>query len=578
MPGMGGNNVTLSNSLVVSLFHHSLFVTSLYWIIAVTLVTLLVATITRRLNLFNVSAIGLHEPRSRSYLRMAFGVIWLFDGILQFQAGMPLGLGDDVVRPTIAGAPGFLHGIMYSAVHLWNAHPIALATGTAWIQVGIGLALIVSNAQVGRVAAGVSVGWASLIWLIGNGAGGAFASGASVLFGWPGASLFYVIAGVWLACTPGYFKRYFSLVTLRVVAGLLVVAAIVQCLPSGEFWHGGNSNALTTMTRTMAETPQPTGLAWIVRHVGDLAGTLGGGFNVIVVLWLLACAVGLWLTSTRPLRWPLVTFIVGAIVVWVVGEDVSIFGGLGTDINSMVPMAVLVYCASPRLREAAPLSRRLPEEFRSASGAVVAAFATSMVLFSVVSMGLASVASAESTLYVAQNGSAQAINIKAGTFTLTDQFGRPYTLDEHKGRYTLLTFLDPVCWTDCPLLAAQLKSVRAQLGPHAPIDVVAVAANPLHQTLANIRHFIKIHELGDVKNFYFVTGTLAKTKVVWNHYGITVKSQPGDAMSIHSDYMFVINPEGHLRWVIPDDPLSSTVGQQSSESELMSLLHQAGLS
>jgi hypothetical protein len=48
-------------------------------------------------------------------------------------------------------------------------------------------------------------------------------------------------------------------------------------------------------------------------------------------------------------------------------------------------------------------------------------------------------------------------------------------------------------------------------------------------------------------------------------------------MSIHSDYMFIIKPSGRLRWIIPDDPLDSSAGQESSESELLSLLHQAGL-
>ena len=62
---------------------------------------------------------------------------------------------------------------------------------------------------------------------------------------------------------------------------------------------------------------------------------------------------------------------------------------------------------------------------------------------------------------------------------------------------------------------------------NAPIDIVAVAANPLHQSLANVRHFIKIHYLSDVKNFYFVTGPTAKTKPVWKSYGIAVTNEPG---------------------------------------------------
>jgi cytochrome oxidase Cu insertion factor (SCO1/SenC/PrrC family) len=574
---MGHSNLTDTNPLVVALFHHSVYVTSVYWIIGIATLLLFGVILLGRINNFNLSSAGLSEPRARTFLRLAFGIIWLFDGILQFQPQMPLGLANNVVEPAIAGAPSWLHPIMYSAIHLWNGHPIALATGTAWIQIGIGLTLIAANAGLSRVAAVVAAGWAGLIWLIGNGAGGAFASGSSILFGWPGATLFYFIAAVWIAVSPRFFVRWFSIVTLRVVAVLLGIAVVLQCLPNAEFWHGGNTNALAAMTRTMTQTAQPHGLAWLVRHIGDLAGTLGGGFNVVVILWLATCAVGLYYASSHAVNWPIVTLAVGCVFFWVAGEDVAIFGGVGTDINSLIPLAVLTWCAKPALRTAPPVVRRLPEELRSSTGAVVATFASSMLLFSIVSMGVASVSAAEPALFLAQNGSVTGINESASTFTLTDQHDHPYTLGEHTGRYTLLTFLDPVCWTDCPLLAAQLKDVRSALGTSAKIDVVAVAANPDHQTLANVRHFIAIHQMEHVPNFYFVTGKPAATARVWRAYGIGVTNEPGIAMSVHSDFMFIINPSGRIRWIVPDDPLSGVAGQESTEGELLSLLAKSGL-
>jgi hypothetical protein len=53
--------------------------------------------------------------------------------------------------------------------------------------------------------------------------------------------------------------------------------------------------------------------------------------------------------------------------------------------------------------------------------------------------------------------------------------------------------------------------------------------------------------------------------------------KPTDRMSIHSDYMFIINTHGRLKWIIPDDPAHSWAIENSSESELLSLLHQSGL-
>ncbi|HTW06062.1 MAG TPA: hypothetical protein VME46_01030, partial [Acidimicrobiales bacterium] len=39
------------------------------------------------------------EPAARRLLRVSFGLIWVFDGILQCQIAMPLGLGTAVIQP-----------------------------------------------------------------------------------------------------------------------------------------------------------------------------------------------------------------------------------------------------------------------------------------------------------------------------------------------------------------------------------------------------------------------------------------------------------------------------------------------
>lgn len=577
MPMAHPSPIDLMNPLVVALFHHRVYVTSVLWIIAIGLVCLLGAVLLGKVTTFNLSVSGLNEARNRSYLRIAFGLIWLIDGVLQFQASMPLGLANNVVAPMASGTPHWLHVLMNDGIGIWNNHPIALAVGTAWVQVGIGILLLVSNAGVGRIAGAVSAGWAAMIWLIGNGAGGIFQSSSSILFGWPGATLFYVVAGIWIASPQKVFRDHFSKFTLRGLSVIVGIAAVLQVLPSRGFWHGGNANALTTMAQTMTQTPQPHVLTSIVRHVGTIAGSMGGGFNIIVILWLAGCAVGLWMANARGWRWPVWTFVAGCVLLWVVAEDAAIFGGLATDLNSLIPLGALAWAASPQYVASPPFARRLPQEMRSSTGAVLASFAVGMVVFSVVSMGWATVSSPENTFFVAQNGTAVQANTIAPKFTLTDQFDKTFTLGEHAGRYTVLTFLDPVCWTDCPLLGQQLARVRQELAPTAKVDIVAVAADPYHETLANVRHFIKIHDLGGVRNFYFVTGKLKPTRAVWNSYGITVVMKPTDKMSIHSDYMFIINARGRLKWIIPDDPANSWAIENSSESEVISLLHQAGL-
>jgi cytochrome oxidase Cu insertion factor (SCO1/SenC/PrrC family) len=574
---MGGSHYSYTNPLVTDAFIHSVFLTCVLWIIGIAFAVMVFSVASRRVLGFNLSEQGLSEPRNRSYVRMGFGALWLFDGILQFQSSMPLGLANGVVAPALAGTPAWLHALMLHGISIWNSHPIALADGTAWIQVGIGVLLLVSNATVGRFAAAISVGWAMMIWLVGNGAGGIFQSSSNILFGWPGATLFYAGAGLWLALSPRNFPERFSRITLRAVSAVLAIALVLQILPSREFWHGGNSNALTVMAQSMVKTPQPHWLAYVVSKFGAAAGTLGGGFNLIVIFWLAATAAGLWMAPSRQWRWPVWSLVVGAVVFWIGAQDTAIFGGVATDVNSLIPLALLTFCASPALVGRPVLPRRLPSELRASAGSVFASFATAMVVFSVVSMGIATFASAENTLFLAQNGPASAVNITAPGFTLTDQSGASFTLGEHPGHYTLLTFLDPVCYTDCPLLAGQMQQVASAFGAHAPLDLVAVAANPRFETITNVRSFIGKHSLGSVRNFYFVTDKLSRVSKVWNAYGIQVASSPKAVMSVHSDVMFVISPEGHTLWIIPDDPISSSSGQNSAVTELIALLHRAGL-
>ena len=577
MPGMGGSPILLANPLVVAVFRHLLFFTSLLWIMVVGVVIILGAVLSKRVFVFNLSDAGMNEPRSRSYLRWGFGALWLVDGLLQFQPSMPLGLANDVVAPASYGTPSWLHALMYAGIGLWNTHPIALAAATAWLQVGIGLVLIVSNGSISRVAGAVSVVWAMLVWLIGNGAGGIFSSTGSILFGWPGAPLFYAAAGLWLVTAPDWFQQHFARLTTRSLSVFLAVAALVQLLPSRGFWRGGNANALTLMSTLMTKTPQPHWLEWIVHEAGVIAGTMGGGFNVVVIMWLVAGAVGLWLSTSRDIRWPVWTVVIGALLFWVVGEDMAIFGGLATDLNSLVPLALLTWCAAPRELNAAPRTKRLPKEMRSSSGAVAASFAAAMMIVSVTSGAWSSFASAENSFYLAQNGSASSLNSAAPSFTLIDQHGAPYRLGEHRGRYTLLTFLDPVCWTDCPLLANQMKSVAQEL-PRAKLDLVAVAIDPYHETLRDVNHFIERRDLGGLKHFYFVTSPDVRLmRSVWKKYGISVLMTKTSKMSVHSDFMFIVGPGGQLKWAVPDDPLSNWSGQRSAVSELVALLAQSGL-
>ena len=84
------------------------------------------------------------EPTGRRMLRISFGCLWIFDGLLQLQAQMPIGLATQVVSPTEAGQPHWLAQIIQWGSIVWQNHPVEAAVATVWIQIGIGAWLLVA--------------------------------------------------------------------------------------------------------------------------------------------------------------------------------------------------------------------------------------------------------------------------------------------------------------------------------------------------------------------------------------------------------------------------------------------------
>ena len=92
-----------------------------------------------------------------------------------------------------------------------------------------------------------------------------------------------------------------------------------------------------------------------------------------------------------------------------------------------------------------------------------------------------------------------------------------------------LTFLDPVCTSDCPLIAQEFRQTDQRLGAAARgVDFVAIVANPIYRSISFTQAFDRQESMNRLPNWYFLTGSLAQLRRVWNSYGVLVKrSGPG---------------------------------------------------
>jgi cytochrome oxidase Cu insertion factor (SCO1/SenC/PrrC family) len=527
------------------------------------------------------------EARARWLLRTGFGVLWIFDGILQAQPKMAGGLATQVMEPIAASSPGWVQHLVNWGGTAWSYHPIQAGAASVWIQVGIGTWLIVAvHGPWSRLAGAASVTWGLIVWVFGESFGGIFAPGLSWLTGAPGAVLIYVVAGALIALPEGAWRvpRPGRLV----LAGLgvfFIAMAVLQAWPGRGFWQssaGGRPGTLSGMVTEMAGTPQPHFLSSLLSGFASFATRYGFAVNLVVVIALAAMGAAFLTGRPRLVRYAMWSGIVFCLTDWVLVQDFGFLGGLGTDPNSMIPLIVLFsagYLAlTPAAQEAEAPARTGPTAHRldwrakrPGARSVAAAGALAVILLGAAPMAAAAVSrTADPILALAISGNSTSLNLPAPGFSLTDQNGRTVSLASLRGKVVLMTFLDPVCTSDCPIIAQELKQTGQMLGAQAKnVELVAVVANPTYRSTAFTRAFDRQEGLTTVPNWLYLTGSLSQLGAIWRHYGVAVENLPAGAMAAHNDLAVVIDPAGRIRQELSSDPGPATVSTRSSFSVLL---------
>ena len=341
MPGMG-RSVQTGNSLIVSTFHTTLFHQLLIILLVGALCAIgfnIVRTVQyRRLKQHGQDSFPsgqrFHapEPPARRILRIGFGCLWILDGLLQLQSAMPLGLPSSVIQPAASTSPGWVQHVVNSGVSIWSNHPIQAASATVWIQVGLGLWLLVApRGRWSRLGGVASAGWGLVVWVFGEAFGGIFAPGATWLFGTPGAVLFYCVAGILIALPERTFAApRLGRIILAAGGVFLIGMALLQAWPGRGYWQG-RGGTLAGMVHAMARTPQPGFLSSWLASFGSFDAAHGWAVNLFAVVAL--AVIGALLVSGRR-RFVLAGLsglVVFSLADWVLIEDLGFLGGVGTD-------------------------------------------------------------------------------------------------------------------------------------------------------------------------------------------------------------------------------------------------------
>ncbi len=588
------------------------------------------------------------EPSWRMLLRVGFGLLWILDGLLQAQPSMVVGLPSQVTQPSADSSPAWVQQLVNWAGTSWSYHPVQAAAAAVWIQAGIGCWLLAARrGWWSRLAGLASLAWGLVVWVFGESFGGIFAPALTWLFGAPGAAIFYCAAGGLIALPSRYWRAPWLGRAMLGVLGLFFTGmAVLQAWPGRGFWQGRlghGPGTLTDMIQSMAQTPQPAFLADWVGGFGSFTAAHGFAVNMFAVVALALIGSALLAGAALPgRRLPLIRLAVIAAVLlcladWVLIEDLGVFGGLGTDPNSMIPMALVLvagYLAvapataratataamaagadasvslradraiqraaqvladagtganeaqeagAPDLAEEGAAGRepagqargwrgRLsPGRLAGAFGAadartLAAAWALGVTILGAFPLAAAAAnRSADPVIARAIDGSGAALNFPAPGFRLTDQDGKPVSLAGLRGKVVLLTFLDPVCTSDCPLIAQEFRAADQLLGANRRgVVLVAVAANRVYHTKPYTRAFDRQEGLAGLPNWKFLSGPLPALRRVWHDYYFPVQNVPAGGMSLHGDVAYVIDAAGRTRTELNFDPGPGTSASVSS--------------
>jgi cytochrome oxidase Cu insertion factor (SCO1/SenC/PrrC family) len=623
MPGMN-SGLTNTNPTIVAAFHAALLHQGL--LILAILAVLALGWISVRE--FVPSARGLArrgygaEPAGRQILRFGFGILWVIDGVLQAQPAMAAGMPSNVIEPIAATSPPWVQHVVNWAGTTWSYHPIQAGAAAVWIQVGIGAWLLLApTGPLSRSAGVASAGWGLVVWVFGESFGGIFAPGSSILFGTPGAALIYCAAGIAVALPTRYWHS--PALGRRLLAGIgtfLIGMALLQAWPGRGFWQGavsGKPASLSGMVQSMASTPQPHFLYSLLLGFESFDAGHGVAVNLVVVVALAAIGAALLSGRQQLIRPALVIGAVLGLATWVLVQDLGFLGGLGTDPNSMIPLGILTAGAYIAMRnplspvaqtatvadsaaetasagtapagppvlvtadaavtaadESAAPGRRIrlnPGSLTRIVGgasirAVLSIWTAAILLVGALPMMIAQASpSADPIIAQAIDGSAAPMNFAAPGFSLTSQTGRQVSLASLRGKVILLTFMDPVCTSDCPLIAQEFRAADQMLGTSASgVELVAIVANPVYRSIAYTRAFDRQELLTRLPNWLYLTGTLPQLQQAWRNYGIAADILPAGGMIAHSDVAYVIDATGRTRTELNFDPGPGTSSSESS--------------
>jgi hypothetical protein len=268
-------------------------------------------------------------------LQLTLAVIWLLDGMLQFQPfmfgqGFPRMLAEAARDNPAALARPVTWSAGFIAHHLTVCNALFAA-----LEVSLGLGIALRRTL--RIALACSVAWSLGVWWLGEGLGGTFTGTASPLNGAPGAVILYALLAVVLWPSSRTAARVLWL-------ALWASMAFFALLPASRA-PGAASGTFSAMA-----AGQPGWLSWLDSRIAGVLTGEGLLISALLAAALVAIAVST-LLPVRLARAGVVLAVAVATFIWLAEGLGGIFTGTSTDPNSGPLLALVAIAFWPRRAE-----------------------------------------------------------------------------------------------------------------------------------------------------------------------------------------------------------------------------------
>lgn len=281
---------------------------------------------------------------TRRRLEMALGVLWLADGVLQWQPYMfSSAFFGNMLGMANMGLPGPVSAVLYRTTDMLTAQPVIWNALFASLQLAIGAGLLWGRTA--SLARPVSIGWALAVWVAGEGFGGLFMPGVSALNGAPGAALLYALIALilWPRRHPGDGPAVADAGLLGGRGALCCWTVLWSGLALLELGGANHTAGVPAAEVANIGEGEPGWLAGLNNHAGHVLAGHGALFALLA--GVIEVAVGWCVLRPAWRRTALAAGIAVAIACGVFGQDLGgLLTGQATD-PGPAPLFVLLALA-----------------------------------------------------------------------------------------------------------------------------------------------------------------------------------------------------------------------------------------